>query len=51
MSNVRPEAWRFYHDQDYKSPNELLLQKYSMSRGRLVKDKTGQDSWFSAKPI
>jgi len=24
VSKVRPEAWWFYHSQDYKSPNRWL---------------------------
>ena len=51
VSKIRPEAWWSYHDQDYKGPNGWLLQKSPKNCGKLVKDNTDQDSWFSAKPI
>ena len=35
----------------HKSPNGLSLQRYPKNYGKRVKDKTDQDSWFSAKPI
>ena len=34
-----------------KGPNGLSLQRYPKNCGKLVKDKTDQYSWFSAKPI
>ena len=51
MSKVRPEAWWSYYSQGYKGPNGLSLQRYPKNYGKRVKDKTDQDSWFSAKPI
>ena len=51
MSKVRPEAWWSYYSQGYKGPNGLSLQRYPKNYGKQVKDKTDQDSWFSAKPI
>jgi hypothetical protein len=51
VSKVRPEAWWSYYSQDYKGPNGLSLQRYPKNYGKRVKDKTDQDSWFSAKPI
>jgi len=51
VSKVRPEAWWSYYGQDYKGPNGLSLQRYPKNYGKWVKDKSDQDSWFSAKPI
>jgi len=51
VSKVRPEAWWSYYSQGYKGPNGLSLQRYPKNYGKRVKDKTDQDSWFSAKPI
>jgi len=51
VSKVRPEARWSYYNQDYKSPNRLLWQKYRKNCGKWVKDNPDLDSWFSAKPI
>ena len=51
VSKIRPGDWWSYYYQDYKGPNGLSLYRYPKNNGKLVKDKTDQFSWFSAKPI